>query len=101
VLLTSIKTESLKTVFRFCEVYSRIAGEKHLASIGEGRILLPAEARKIVKAHRFELKVEKGRIELLPLPDPTSVKRKYKDITKMKWEDLEEKAEQLVAEGRR
>ncbi|KPV65260.1 MAG: hypothetical protein AOA65_0295 [Candidatus Bathyarchaeota archaeon BA1] len=67
----------------------------------KGRILLPAEIRKIVKAHRFELKVEKGRIELLPLPDPTHVKGKYKDLTKMSWDELEEKAEQFVVEGRR
>jgi len=68
---------------------------------GKGRILIPAETRKAIKSRRFELRVEEGHIELLPMPDPRHLKGKYKNCIDSSWEELEEKAERFVAAGKR
>jgi DNA-binding transcriptional regulator/RsmH inhibitor MraZ len=68
---------------------------------GKGRIRLPLEVRKRVGARRFNVVVKQGVIELQPLPDVKGLKGKYRNLIKNEWEELEEKAEKLVAKGRR
>jgi len=67
----------------------------------KGRILLPAEVRKNFKTRRFALRVDRERIELLPMPDLGSLRGKYKSSIKPSWGELEERAEQLVIWSRR
>jgi len=67
----------------------------------KGRILLPAEIRRRFKAKRFKLTPKGNRLELEPLTEVEELKGKYRDLIKKDWDDLEEKAEELVSKGRR
>jgi AbrB family looped-hinge helix DNA binding protein len=67
----------------------------------KGRILLPAEIRRRAGTKRFEVVAVEEHIELRPVPPAQSVKGKYKGIIRGEWEELEEKAEDLVAKQRR
>lgn len=67
----------------------------------KGRTLLPASVRKKVASRRFEVKVSKGRIELIPLEGVGSLKGKYAASVKSSWRELEEKAEVFVNQRRR
>ena len=67
----------------------------------KGRILLPVEMRRRAGSRRFEVVAVGEHLELHPLPSAQSVKGKYKGIIKGEWEDLEEKAEELVTKRRR
>ncbi len=67
----------------------------------KGRVLLPANVRREVKARRFSLDVKGGRIFLEPLPDPERVRGKYKRLLKVSMEELEETQEKYVTYGRR
>jgi bifunctional DNA-binding transcriptional regulator/antitoxin component of YhaV-PrlF toxin-antitoxin module len=62
----------------------------------KGRILLPAEMRRRAGTKRFKVVEVEEHLELHPVPSAQSVKGKYKDIIKGEWEELEEKAEELV-----
>jgi DNA-binding transcriptional regulator/RsmH inhibitor MraZ len=67
----------------------------------KGRALLPASVRKKVASRRFEVKVLKARIELVPLEDVKSLKGKYAARVKSSWQELEEKAEMFVTQRKR
>ncbi len=67
----------------------------------KGRLLLPSEIRKKVKARRFKVAIKKNTIELQPLPDLRVLKGKYRSLIKNEWEELEERAQKLVSEGKR
>ncbi len=67
----------------------------------KGRVLLPANVRREVKARRFSLDVKEGRILLEPLPDPERVRGKYRRLLKVSMEELEEAQEKFVTSGRR
>jgi hypothetical protein len=67
----------------------------------KGRALLPVSVRKKVASRRFEVKVSKGRIELIPLEGVKSLKGKYAARMRSSWQELEEKAEILVNKGKR
>ena len=67
----------------------------------KGRALLPAPLRKKVGVRRFEVRLEKGRIELIPIQGCMAVKGKYRNRLKTPWAKLEERAEKLVRDGKR
>jgi len=67
----------------------------------KGRILIPAEIRRRAGTRRFAVTVVGEHIELHAVLSARSVKGKYKDIIKGEWEELEEKAEELVTKQRR
>ena len=67
----------------------------------KGRLLLPLEVRRKVRARRFRVAVKKDVIGLHPLPDLRQLKGKYRSLIKMEWEALEDRAEKMVAEGKR
>ena len=64
----------------------------------KGRALLPASMRKKIASRRFEVKVSKGRIELIPLEGVESLSGKYAARVKSPWPELEEKAEMFVSQ---
>ena len=64
---------------------------------GKGRILIPLEIRRRMGTSRFEVVVVEEHLELYPVPSSRSVKGKYKDVIRGEWEELEEKAEELLA----
>ncbi len=67
----------------------------------KGRVHIPATVRREVKARRFTLSLEKGRILMEPVKSPALVKGKYKGLLKVTMEELEEAQERLVTAGRR
>lgn len=67
----------------------------------KGRALLPASVRKRVTSRRFEIKVSKGRIELIPIEGVESLRGKYASQLKSSWQELEEKAEKFVSQRKR
>lgn len=67
----------------------------------KGRILLPAAMRRKMGSKRFKVMAVEDHLELHPLPSVQSLKGKYKGIIKSEWEELEEKAEELVSKGKR
>ena len=67
----------------------------------KGRILLPIEMRRKLRSNRFEITQKGDRLELQPLLDVQDLKGKYKHLIKSEWEELEEKAESLVSDGKR
>lgn len=67
----------------------------------KGRILLPLEIRRRFKAKRFKVTAKGDRLELEPLPSIEALKGKYRKLIKSEWDELEEKAEELVSKGRR
>lgn len=67
----------------------------------KGRVLLPIEVRRKLKSRRFRIILKDGRLELEPLPNAKELKGKYRNIIRSEWEELEERAEEFVSEGRR
>jgi bifunctional DNA-binding transcriptional regulator/antitoxin component of YhaV-PrlF toxin-antitoxin module len=67
----------------------------------KGRLLLPAEIRREAGSRRFTVRVEDGKIELCPVPDPKSVRGKYRGLLRVSMEELEEAQERFVEKGRR
>lgn len=67
----------------------------------KGRVHIPADVRRELKARRFKLSLEKGRILMEPVKLPEAVKGKYKGLLKVSVEELEEAQERFVAAGRR
>ncbi len=67
----------------------------------KGRALLPAAMRKKFRTRRFEARLVKGRIELVPLEDMKALKGKYRNRIRKSWAVLEEMAEKFVREGKR
>jgi len=62
----------------------------------KGRVVIPQEIRKEFETRRFIAKKIEGRIELIPLPNPKSLRGRYRiegDLT-----DLEELQERKVLE---
>ena len=65
-------------------------------------MLLPSEVRKKMRSHRFELRVENRSIIMEGLPDPESVRGKYKGLLKGKSIDrIEEDQERFVSQNKR
>jgi DNA-binding transcriptional regulator/RsmH inhibitor MraZ len=57
-----------------------------------GRLVLPAKIRKSLDSNLLFVRKTKNRIELIPLPDPKSLRGKYKiegELTEI--EELQEK----------
>ncbi len=54
-----------------------------------------------MKARRFKLSVDKGRILMEPVQPAEAVKGKYRGLLKVSIEELEEAQERFVAAGRR
>jgi len=67
----------------------------------KGRLLLPAKIRRAAGSRRFTVRVKGGKIELYPLPDPKTVKGKYRGLLKVSMEELEEAQERFVEKGSR
>ncbi len=67
----------------------------------KGRVHIPAAVRREVRARRFTLSLEEGRILMEPVKSPALVKGKYKGLLKVTMEELEEAQERLVTAGRR
>jgi bifunctional DNA-binding transcriptional regulator/antitoxin component of YhaV-PrlF toxin-antitoxin module len=67
----------------------------------KGRILLPVEIRRAAGSRRFTVRVKEGKIELHPVPDPKTVKGKYRRLLRVSLEQLEEAQERFVEKGRR
>jgi bifunctional DNA-binding transcriptional regulator/antitoxin component of YhaV-PrlF toxin-antitoxin module len=67
----------------------------------KGRILLPLEMRRKLKTKRFKVTEKENRLELEPLANVEGLRGKYKHVIKWEWDELEEKAEDLVSKGRR
>jgi DNA-binding transcriptional regulator/RsmH inhibitor MraZ len=60
----------------------------------KGRIVIPSKLRKEFASRRMVMKAEKDHFELIPLPDPKSLKGKYKIEGKI--EDIEELQERTI-----
>jgi bifunctional DNA-binding transcriptional regulator/antitoxin component of YhaV-PrlF toxin-antitoxin module len=67
----------------------------------KGRILLPIEIRRRFKSKRFEITAKGDVLELRPLDGIEELRGKYRGLIHSEWEDLEEKAEELVIHGER
>jgi bifunctional DNA-binding transcriptional regulator/antitoxin component of YhaV-PrlF toxin-antitoxin module len=67
----------------------------------KGRILLPIEMRRKFGTRRFKVSAKDDHLELEPLATVEELKGKYRSVIKSEWEELEEKAEHLVSQGRR
>jgi bifunctional DNA-binding transcriptional regulator/antitoxin component of YhaV-PrlF toxin-antitoxin module len=67
----------------------------------KGRILLPIEMRRKFGTRRFKVSAKGDHLELEPLANVDGLKGKYRSAVKSEWEELEEKAERLVSQGRR
>ncbi len=67
----------------------------------KGRILLPAEIRRRLKTKRFKVTSKGNRVELEPLTAVEELRGKYRSLIKSEWDELEEKAEDLISKGRR
>ncbi|MEM3027774.1 MAG: hypothetical protein QW220_03500 [Candidatus Bathyarchaeia archaeon] len=62
----------------------------------KGRILIPSSLRRGLTSKRMILKRVDDRLELIPLPNPSSLKGKYRIEGRM--EDIEELQEQKLLE---
>ncbi len=67
----------------------------------KGRVHIPANVRREVKARRFTLSLEEGRILMEPVKSPALVKGKYKGLLKVTMDELEDAQERFVTAGRR
>ena len=67
----------------------------------KGRVHIPADVRRELKASRFKLSLWKGRILMEPVQSPEMVRGKYKGLVKVSLESLEEAQERLVTRGKR
>jgi len=67
----------------------------------KGRILIPLEFRRRIKAKRFKVSTHGEKIELEPIKSPNELRGKYRQLIRSEWEDLEEKGEELVRAGDR
>jgi bifunctional DNA-binding transcriptional regulator/antitoxin component of YhaV-PrlF toxin-antitoxin module len=67
----------------------------------KGRVLLPIEMRRKLRAKRFKITDMGGHLELEPLADPRVLRAKYKDKITGEWDELEEKGEEYVSTGKR
>lgn len=67
----------------------------------KGRVFLPASVRKKVRTRRFEVKVVKGKIELIPVKDIRALRGKYANRLRSPWAELEEKAEKSIRDRKR
>ena len=67
----------------------------------KGRVHLPAAVRRELKARRFKLSLERGRILMEPVKSLETLRGKYKGLVKVSIETLEEAQERLVTGGRR
>ena len=67
----------------------------------KGRVHIPADARRELKARRFKLSLEKGRILMEPVKSHDTVRGKYKGLLRVSLEEMEEAQEGFVAAGRR
>ena len=67
----------------------------------KGRVHIPASLRRELKARRFKLSVDRGRIVMEPVVAAEAVRGKYKGLVKATMEQLEEAQERFVAAGRR
>jgi bifunctional DNA-binding transcriptional regulator/antitoxin component of YhaV-PrlF toxin-antitoxin module len=67
----------------------------------KGRILLPMEIRRRIRAKRFRVTTRGESIELQPLKSPDVLQGKYRRLIKLEWEELEERSEDFVAKGQR
>jgi DNA-binding transcriptional regulator/RsmH inhibitor MraZ len=62
----------------------------------KGRIVIPSSLRRGLASKRIVLKKVNDHLELIPLPDPKSLKGKYRLEGRM--EDIEELQEQKLLE---
>ena len=67
----------------------------------KGRILLPIEMRRKMRAKRFKVTDKGQHLELEPLADARILRAKYKDKIRGEWDELEEKGEEYVLNGKR
>ncbi len=67
----------------------------------KGRILLPKEMRRRFGTRRYKVTAKPDHLELQPLESVEKLKGKYRNTIKSEWRELEEKAEDFVAQGRR
>lgn len=67
----------------------------------KGRILIPREFRRKIKARRFKMTAVGDKIELEPIENSQDLRGKYRTSIKSDWEKLEEMGEDYVAQGRR
>ena len=67
----------------------------------KGRVHIPASVRRELKARRFKLSLDKGRILMEPVERAEAVRGKYKGLLKVNIEELEESQERFVAADRR
>jgi bifunctional DNA-binding transcriptional regulator/antitoxin component of YhaV-PrlF toxin-antitoxin module len=67
----------------------------------KGRILLPIEMRRKLKSRRFKVTAKGDCLELRPLVGIEELRGKYRCLIHSEWEDLEDKAEELVSHGAR
>ena len=56
----------------------------------KGRVHIPASVRRELKARRFKLSLDKGRILMEPVERAEVVRGKYKGLLKVNMEELEE-----------
>ena len=66
-----------------------------------GRLLLPSEIREEMGTRRFMLSKREGRLELEPIPEPESVRGKYRGLLGKDISRVEEDQERFIGEGRR
>jgi len=67
----------------------------------KGRILLPVEIRRKLRSNRFKITQKGDHLELQPLTGVEDLKGKYRQLIRSEWEELEEKAEGMVSDGKR
>ena len=67
----------------------------------KGRILLPIEMRRKLKSRRFKVTAKGDFLELHPLVGIEELRGKYRGLIHSEWEDLEDKAEEMVSHGAR
>ncbi len=67
----------------------------------KGRILLPIEMRRRFRSKRFKISTKGKVLELQPLETTEELRGKYRNVISSEWEELEEKAEELVSDGKR
>lgn len=65
-----------------------------------GRLLLPADIRAKLGTRRFILTRTDGRLELEPIPEPGSVRGKYRELIRKDLASLEEDQESYLRKGR-
>ncbi len=65
----------------------------------KGRVYIPASVRQELKARRFKLSLDKGRILMEPVQAAETVRGKYKGLLKVSMEELEEAQEGFLAKG--